>query len=53
MSLILNLHGGCFGLLGQIYEQVASAFKKEKDVVIAKVDADTHKSLGERCVSEL
>lgn len=30
------------------YEQVATAFKKYDDVVIAEVDADAHKSLGGR-----
>jgi len=30
------------------YEIVADAFAKSKDVVIAKVDCDAHKSLGER-----
>lgn len=34
--------------LAPVYEQVATAFKGEKDVVIAKVDADSHKSLGEK-----
>lgn len=34
--------------LAPVYEQVATAFKKEKDVVVAKVDADAHKDLGER-----
>ena len=32
----------------QVYDQVAAAFKGDKHVVIAKVDADNHKSLGER-----
>jgi protein disulfide-isomerase A6 len=34
--------------LAPVYDQVASAFRKEKDVVVAKVDADAHKDLGER-----
>ncbi|KAI5056425.1 hypothetical protein GOP47_0028732 [Adiantum capillus-veneris] len=34
--------------LAPIYDQVATAFKGEKDVVVAKVDADGHKSLGEK-----
>lgn len=34
--------------LAPVYELVATAFKGEKEVVIAKVDADSHKSLGER-----
>lgn len=45
-----DLDGVFFASHGQVYEQVASAFKKEKDVVIAKVDADAHKDLGERYV---
>lgn len=32
----------------QVYDQVATAFKGEKEVVIAKVDADSHKGLGEK-----
>ncbi|KAH7423692.1 hypothetical protein KP509_12G069100 [Ceratopteris richardii] len=34
--------------LAPVYDQVATAFKGEKDVVIAKVDADSHKGLGEK-----
>jgi len=32
----------------QVYEKVAAAFKSEKDVVVANVDADAHKELGSR-----
>ena len=38
----------CFFLGIQVWEKTASAFKSEKDVVVAKVDADAHKDLGER-----
>jgi protein disulfide-isomerase-like protein len=34
--------------LAPAYEQVAEAFSKEKSVVVAKVDADQHKTLGSR-----
>ncbi|XP_038692104.1 protein disulfide-isomerase like 2-1-like [Tripterygium wilfordii] len=34
--------------LAPTYEKVASAFKLEKDVVIANLDADKHKDLGEK-----
>lgn len=34
--------------LAPVYDQVATAFKGEKEVVIAKVDADSHKGLGEK-----
>jgi protein disulfide-isomerase A6 len=34
--------------LAPVYEQVAAAFEGDSDVVIAKVDADKHRSLGER-----
>lgn len=34
--------------LAPIYEEVATAFNAEKEVVIAKVDADSHKVLGEK-----
>eukprot|EP00250_Pteridium_aquilinum_P013379 c21307_g1_i1 orf=250-1365(+) len=34
--------------LAPVYDQVATAFKGEKDVIVAKVDADSHKSLGEK-----
>jgi len=34
--------------LAPVYEEVGDAFVKEKDVVIAKVDADAHKDLGGR-----
>jgi len=34
--------------LAPVYEQLAEAFSKEKSVVIAKVDADQHKTLGSR-----
>ncbi|GJP46373.1 hypothetical protein CLOM_g5667 [Closterium sp. NIES-68] len=34
--------------LAPIYEQVGAAFKLEKNVVIAKVDADEHKELKDR-----
>ncbi len=34
----------------QIYEKVAAAYKGEKDVVIAKLDADAHGGLGEKYV---
>lgn len=30
------------------YEKVAKAFRAEKDIVVAKVDADAHKELGSR-----
>jgi protein disulfide-isomerase A6 len=33
-----------------VYEKVAAAYKAEKDVVVAKVDADAHSGLGERSV---
>jgi protein disulfide-isomerase A6 len=39
--------GHCKNLAPE-YEVVADAFASSKDVVIAKVDADQHKSLGER-----
>lgn len=32
----------------QIYEKVAAAFKSDEDVVIANLDADKHKGLGEK-----
>jgi len=32
----------------QVYEKAAAAFKSEKDVVVANVDADAHKELGSR-----
>ncbi|KAL2623345.1 hypothetical protein R1flu_003550 [Riccia fluitans] len=34
--------------LAPVYEEVATAFKKEGHVVVAKCDADGHKELGER-----
>lgn len=34
--------------LAPIYEKVATAFKLEEDVVIANVDADKHRDLGEK-----
>lgn len=34
--------------LAPIYEKVATAFANEPDVVIAKIDADTHKSIKEK-----
>lgn len=34
--------------LAPVYEKVAAAYKGEKDVVIAKLDADAHSGLGER-----
>ncbi|GFY94920.1 thioredoxin family protein [Actinidia rufa] len=34
--------------LAPIYEKVAAAFKLEDDVIIANVDADKHKELGEK-----
>eukprot|EP00246_Nothoceros_aenigmaticus_P003989 TRINITY_DN15252_c0_g2_i1.p1 TRINITY_DN15252_c0_g2~~TRINITY_DN15252_c0_g2_i1.p1 ORF type:complete len:370 (+),score=66.71 TRINITY_DN15252_c0_g2_i1:118-1227(+) len=34
--------------LAPIYEQVATAFKGDTDVVVAKLDADAHKELGEK-----
>ncbi len=34
----------------QVYEKVAAAYKGEKDVVIAKLDADAHSGLGEKYV---
>ncbi|KAI8829185.1 thioredoxin-like protein [Chytriomyces cf. hyalinus JEL632] len=34
--------------LAPIYEELADAFVKEKNLVIAKVDADAHKTLGEQ-----
>ncbi|KAL1809475.1 hypothetical protein ACET3Z_026465 [Daucus carota] len=34
--------------LAPIYEKVASAFNKEEDVVIANIDADIHKDIGEK-----
>ncbi|XP_076952633.1 putative protein disulfide-isomerase A6 [Bidens hawaiensis] len=34
--------------LAPIYESVATAFRNEEDVVIAKLDADKHKDLGEK-----
>lgn len=34
--------------LAPVYDQVATVFKGERDVIIAKVDADSHKSLGEK-----
>jgi protein disulfide-isomerase A6 len=34
--------------LAPVYEKVAAAFKSEKDVVVANVDADAHKELGSR-----
>ncbi|KAG5525428.1 hypothetical protein RHGRI_031925 [Rhododendron griersonianum] len=35
--------------LAPVYEKVATAFKLEDDVVIANLDADKHKDLGEKC----
>jgi len=32
----------------QVFDKAAAAFKSEKDVVVAKVDADAHKELGSR-----
>lgn len=37
----------CFSLL-QTYEQVATAFKLEENVVIANLDADKHRDLAEK-----
>lgn len=34
--------------LAPIYEQLASVFKQDEDVVIAKIDADEHKSVASR-----
>ncbi|CAM6034959.1 unnamed protein product [Sphagnum compactum] len=34
--------------LAPVYEKVAAAYKGEKDVVIAKLDADAHGGLGEK-----
>ncbi|KAG0590603.1 hypothetical protein M758_1G102300 [Ceratodon purpureus] len=34
--------------LAPVWDKAAAAFKSEKDVVVAKVDADAHKDLGER-----
>ncbi|BBN14363.1 protein disulfide-isomerase A6 [Marchantia polymorpha subsp. ruderalis] len=34
--------------LAPVYEEVATAFKKESNVVVAKCDADAHRELGER-----
>jgi protein disulfide-isomerase A6 len=39
--------GHCKSLAPE-YEKVANAFASEPNVVVAKVDADTHKSLGEK-----
>ena len=39
---------GCSFLRVQVWDKAAAAFKSEKDVVVAKVDADAHKDLGER-----
>lgn len=35
-------------VLWQTYESLGNVFKGEKDVVIAKCDADSHKELGEK-----
>ena len=35
-------------LIRQVYEKVATVFKQEEGVVIANLDADAHKSLGEK-----
>lgn len=35
-------------LTAQTYEALGNVFKGEKDVVIAKCDADNHKELGEK-----
>lgn len=40
----------CFDLDVQVWDKAAAAFGSEKDVVVAKVDADAHKDLGERHV---
>ncbi|CAN8314466.1 unnamed protein product [Cochlearia groenlandica] len=48
--LFLHCHG-CFAsplLFPNTYEEVATAFKQEEDVVIANLDADAHKSIGEK-----
>lgn len=37
-------------LLVQTYEKVATAFKLDEDVVIANLDADKYKDLGEKLV---
>lgn len=37
-----------FFLIRQVYEKVATVFKQEDGVVIANLDADAHKSLGEK-----
>ncbi|KAJ7547667.1 hypothetical protein O6H91_08G097500 [Diphasiastrum complanatum] len=34
--------------LAPVYEQVATVYKAEKDIVIAKLDADAHKSVAEK-----
>jgi protein disulfide-isomerase A6 len=34
--------------LAPVYEKAAAAFKAESDVVVAKVDCDAHKEIGER-----
>ena len=34
--------------LAPVYDRLGTAFKAEANVVIGKVDADAHKSLGER-----
>ena len=36
------------GLFLQTYEKVAAAFKSEKDVVVANLDADKYKDLAEK-----
>lgn len=37
-----------FLLIHQVYEKVATVFKQEEGVVIANLDADAHKGLGEK-----
>jgi protein disulfide-isomerase A6 len=37
-----------FSLYYQTYEKVATVFKQEEGVVIANLDADAHKALGEK-----
>lgn len=36
--------------LAPIYEQLGQTYKNEPNCVIARVDADGHRTLGERCV---
>ncbi|KAH8967113.1 hypothetical protein BDL97_03G062000 [Sphagnum fallax] len=49
--VLVEFYAPCCGhckSLAPVYEKVAAAYKAEKDVVVAKVDADAHSGLGER-----